>query len=93
MFSGSQFFGKSDFSRANFQGEASRGGRKVEYDKFKIVNDRLLEDKIEEGDDSTTNDSYLGSVKAVYREVLENYEYRMRYDEAGQLGLEETYSL
>ena len=120
-FSGSQFFGKSDFSRANFQGEAvfnnsefygktrfnyllfegkekvifdienlsnayfmntditgvrfydkaRRRGEKDKADRFKIVNDRLLEDKIEE-EDGRTKDFNLGSIKAVYREVLEN---------------------
>jgi hypothetical protein len=43
-----------------------------------------------------TKDFNLGSVRAVYRNLGENYEYRMRYDEAGQffireIGIERKY--
>ena len=36
-----------------------------------------------------TKDLNLGSIKAVYRNLKENYEYRMRYDEAGQFFIRE----
>jgi hypothetical protein len=57
-------------------------------DKFKVKDERVLEDKIKENDGHT---KYLdlGSVKAVYRSLKENYEYRMRYDEAGQFFIRE----
>ena len=60
------------------------GGQKVKEDRFKIVDERQLEQKIKEKDDHTTKDFNLGSIKAVYRSLRENYEFRMRYDEAGQ---------
>jgi hypothetical protein len=40
-------------------------------------------------DGNTTDDINLGSIKAVYRNLRENYEYRMRYDEAGQFFIRE----
>src|SRR5919112_5517195 len=39
--------------------------------------------------DGHTKDFNLGSIKAVYRNLRENYEYRMRYDEAGQFFIRE----
>jgi hypothetical protein len=36
-----------------------------------------------------TKDFNLGSVRAVYRNLREYYEYRMRYDEAGQFFIRE----
>jgi hypothetical protein len=39
--------------------------------------------------DGGTKDFNLGSIKAVYRSLRENYEYRMRYDEAGQFFIRE----
>ena len=38
---------------------------------------------------SYTKDFNLGSIKAVYRNLRENYEYRMRWDEAGQFFIRE----
>ena len=43
----------------------------------------------EEKDGDTIKDFNLGSIKAVYRNLRENYEYRMRYDEAGQFFIRE----
>jgi hypothetical protein len=66
------------------------GGKKVKEDRFKIIDERLLEGKIKEKDGHTTNKNFnLGSIKAVYRSIRENYEYRMRYDEAGQFFIRE----
>jgi hypothetical protein len=65
------------------------GGQKVKEDRFKIVDERQLEQKIKEKDDHTTKDFNLGSIKAVYRSLRENYEFRMRYDEAGQFFIRE----
>ena len=65
------------------------GGKKVKEDRFKIIDERLLEEKIKEKDGHTSKDFNLGSIKAVYRSIRENYEYRMRYDEAGQFFIRE----
>jgi hypothetical protein len=53
------------------------------------LDERLLEDKIKEKDTHSTKDCNLGSIKAVYRGLRENYEYRMRYDEADQFFIRE----
>jgi hypothetical protein len=53
------------------------GGQKVKEDRFKTVDERLLEEEIKEKDGHTTKDFNLGSIKAVYRNLRENYEYRM----------------
>jgi hypothetical protein len=63
------------------------GGKKV---KFKIRDEILLKREINKDKDGhTTKDFNLGSIKAVYRNLRENYEYRMRYDEAGQFFIRE----
>ena len=93
-------FLNTDITRVRFSYEAGWGEKKVEYDKFwggrkvkeerfKILDERLLEDKIKEKDTHSTKDCNLGSIKAVYRGLRENYEYRMRYDEAGQFFIRE----
>jgi uncharacterized protein YjbI with pentapeptide repeats len=94
-------FMNTDLTGVRFSDKARWGGKKVEYDKFwggkkvkedrfKIIDERLLEEKInKEKDDHTTKDFNLGSIKAVYRSLRENYEYRMRYDEAGQFFIRE----
>jgi uncharacterized protein YjbI with pentapeptide repeats len=64
-------------------------GKKTKEDRFKIVDEKLLEEEIKEKDTDTIKDFNLGSVKAVYRNLRENYEYRMRYDEAGQFFIRE----
>ena len=90
----------TDITGVRFSDKARWGEGKVEYDKFwrrqkvkedrfKIVDERLLDEEIKRSDDHTTKDFNLGSVKAVYRELRENYEYRMRYDEAGQFFVRE----
>ena len=66
------------------------GRKKVKEDRFRIVDERLLEEGINKDKDShSTKDFNLGSIKAVYRNLRENYEYRMRYDEAGQFFIRE----
>ncbi len=91
----------TDITGVRFSDKARWGEKNVEYDKFwrgkkakegkfKIVDERLLEEKInKEKDSHTTKDFNLGSIKAVYRNLRENYEYRMRYDEAGQFFIRE----
>ena len=93
-------FMNTDITRVRFSDEIRWGERKVEYDKFwggkkvteekfKIIEERLLEEKIKEKDSHTIKDFNLGSIKAVYRGLRENYEYRMRYDEAGEFFIRE----
>jgi hypothetical protein len=81
----------TDITGVRFSDNA-RWGREgdTKEDRFKILDERLLEDEInKENDRHTTKDFNLGSIKAVYRNLRENYEYRMRYDEAGQFFIRE----
>ena len=57
-------------------------------DKFKVIDERDLEYRIGLKGISIT-DINLGSIKAVYRSLRENYEYRMTDDEAGQFFVRE----
>jgi hypothetical protein len=108
-------FMNTDITGVRFSDEARWREKKVEHDKVKIIDERLLEEKIkekehiqeadeeqepesepesalqedEEKDGDTSKDFTLGSIKAVYRNLRENYEYRMRYDEAGQFFIRE----
>jgi len=50
-------------------------------DKFKVFEEELLE--------TNPTSVSLGSVMAVYRNLRENYEFRLRYDEAGQFFFKE----
>jgi hypothetical protein len=82
-------FIKTDIIGVRFSDNARWGEKKVEYDKlwrrkkvkedkFKIIDERLLEEKInKERGGYTTTYFNLGSIKAVYRSLRENYEYRM----------------
>ena len=51
------------------------GGEKDKEDRFKIIDERLLEKNIKEKDGHTSKDFNLGSIKSVYRSLRENYEY------------------
>jgi hypothetical protein len=78
---------RTDITGIEFS-EKARWGERVK-DRFKVLDERQLEEKIKESDSQTTKDLNLGSIKAVYRNLRENYEYRMRYDEAGQFFIRE----
>ena len=93
-------FMNTDLTGVRFSDEARWGEKKVEYhkfwrrkkvkeDRFKIRDERILEEKIKGSDGHTTKDFNLGSIKAVYRSLRENYENRMRWDEAGQFFIRE----
>jgi hypothetical protein len=86
---GIRFSDKARWGEMKVEYDKFWGGKKVKEDRFKIVDERLLEKKINEQDSHTTKDFNLGSIKAVYRSLRENYEYRMRYDEAGQFFIRE----
>ena len=106
-------FMNTDLTGVRFSDKARWGGEEnTKEDRFKIVDERLLEKEIErkkrnkknikpaieneraiqedeKKDGDTTKEFNLGSIKAVYRNLRENYEYRMRYDEAGQFFIRE----
>jgi uncharacterized protein YjbI with pentapeptide repeats len=83
------YFMNTDITGVRFSENASWGGKKAKEDRFKIIDERLLEKEVKEKDGHTTKDFNLGTIKAVYRSLRENYEYRMRYDEAGQFFIRE----
>lgn len=56
-------------------------------DKFKTIDERKLEEKIKKY--GKTKKVNLASIKAVYRSLRDNYEYRMRYDESSQFFIRE----
>jgi hypothetical protein len=60
----------------------------------RIVEERELEKSLKDSPESTLKDASgrkitLDSIKAVYRNLRENYEYRLRYDEAGKFFIRE----
>ena len=84
-------FMNTDITGVRFRDKArwGIGEEKAKEDRFKIRDERLLEKEVKEKDGHTIKDFNLGSIKAVYRSLRENYEYRMRYDEAGQFFIRE----
>jgi uncharacterized protein YjbI with pentapeptide repeats len=77
----------TDITRVRFSDRA-RWGKK---DKFKVVEEEMLEDSLIGNSPLQVNEGQasLGSVMAVYRNLRENYEYRLRYDEAGKFFFKE----
>lgn len=80
-------FMNTDITRVRF-GDRARWGEK---DKFKVVEKEMLENSLlEKSPQHVTNEQKcspkvsLGGVMAVYRNLRENYEFRLRYDEAGK---------
>jgi hypothetical protein len=71
-------FMNTDITRVRFSDRARWG----KEDKFKITD----EEKLTKSESSPVS---LGSVMAVYRNLRENYEYRLRYDEAGKFFIKE----
>jgi hypothetical protein len=47
------------------------------------------EEKFEQFFEDYPDQVNLGSVKTIYRNLRENYEYRLRYDEAGKFFIRE----
>jgi hypothetical protein len=64
------------------------------FERFKIFDERRFEDCINKNE-TTTNSNLekeglsLGTIQTSYRNLRENYEYRLRYDEAGQFFVRE----
>ena len=79
----SQFsFMNTDITRVRFSDRARWG----KQDKFKVLEEKMLEDFLFKRSPQQVS---LGSVMAVYRNLRENYEFRLRYDEAGKFFIKE----
>ncbi len=74
-------FVNTDITRVRFGEDVMWG------DKFKVREEREIEDQLKTKNSAT--DIQLGDVLAVYRNLRENYEFRMRYDEAGEFFVRE----
>jgi hypothetical protein len=70
-------FANTDITRIRFSEIARWGEGKKDKDRFKIIEERWLEE-------SRENLINLEGAMAVYRDLRENYEFRLRYDEAGK---------
>jgi hypothetical protein len=75
----------TDISRVKFAEEAFWGGDKG----FTVLDERELELKLKGKKSGVENDPELESIKAIYRNLRENCEYRLRYDDAGQFFIRE----
>jgi hypothetical protein len=76
-------FMNTDITKVRFS-EAAKWGEK---DKFKVIEERWLEE-LASGKEPKPSIT-VGTVMAVYRNLRENYEYRLGYDEAGEFFLRE----
>lgn len=76
-------FMNSDITRIKFSDKARwrEDERKKGKDRFTVIEEKWLEE--------SRPDISLGSVMAVYRSLRENYEFRLRYDEAGKFFIKE----
>jgi hypothetical protein len=81
-------FLNTDITRVRFMGKTKWGGE----DGFKIIEetflDRILDEKADI-DDFIKVEITIESVLAAYRNLRENYEYRLRYDDAGKVFINE----
>ena len=76
----------SDITRIRFSDKTRwrEDERKKGKDRFTVIEEKWLE-----GSHPKSPDISLGSVMAVYRNLRENYEFRLRYDEAGKFFIKE----
>ena len=80
-------FMNSDITRIRFSDKArwrEDGGKKGK-DRFTVIEEKWLEESYPK----SHPDISLGSVMAVYRNLRENYEFRLRHDEAGKFFIKE----
>jgi hypothetical protein len=75
-------FANTDITRVRFSETARWGMGRKDKDRFKVIEERWLEE-------TPKNIKNLGTVMAVYRNLRENYEFRLRYDEAGKFFVRE----
>ena len=78
-------FADSDITKIRFGDKITWGGK----DNFTIIEEEWLKNKVKEDKSSTEQDVSLGLVLSVYRNLRENYEFRLRYDEAGKFFIKE----
>ena len=82
-------FMNTDITRVRF----SEGAKWGEKEKFKVIEEEWLEKlakgEINEQQNTQQESTTLESVITVYRNLRENYEYRLRYDEAGKFFIKE----
>jgi uncharacterized protein YjbI with pentapeptide repeats len=88
-------FINTDITGVIFGDNTRFGVSKKEKDRFKIIDERKFEKIVAHKDkiktDSTLKNERLslGNILASYRNLRENYEYRLRYDEAGKFFIRE----
>jgi uncharacterized protein YjbI with pentapeptide repeats len=81
-------FVNTDISRVRFD-EHVRFGEK-EYGRFKIIDDWQMEMSMDDTNFRAAAAIHpMGAILSVYRNLRENYEFRMRYDEAGEFFIRE----
>ena len=78
-------FLNTDISRVKFAENICWGGDKG----FTVIDERELESKLKKKKAGVEDNPDLESIKAIYRNLRENCEYRLRYDEAGQFFIRE----
>jgi hypothetical protein len=82
-------FRDSDITRIRFGDEISWGGR----DEFTIIEEQWLKEQVrkeQKGEKQKAEGQVsLEDVLSVYRNLRENYEFRLRYDEAGKFFIKE----
>ena len=74
-------FMNTDITRIRISNKARWG--KENENKFKVIEEYWLEEQIK-GKESPLELLTSGTVIAIYRNLRENYEFRLRYDEAGK---------
>jgi hypothetical protein len=86
-------FFNTDITRILFHENARFDKSEPKNEKFKIFDERIFVKSVDEEKDITNNLTRkripVGNILASYRNLRENYEYRLRYDEAGQFFVRE----
>jgi uncharacterized protein YjbI with pentapeptide repeats len=80
-------FADSDITKIRFGDKIRWGGK----DKFMIMDEEELRNKAKGNEKKETNDeeNSMELVLSVYRNLRENYEFRLRYDDAGKFFVKE----
>jgi pentapeptide repeat protein len=78
-------FADSDITRIRFGDKITWGGK----DRFTIFEEEWLRNKVKGQTVSEYENVSLGLVLSVYRNLRENYEFRLRYDDAGKFFIKE----
>ena len=80
-------FINTDITRIRFSDKIAFGGR----DKFTIIEEKWLDDISKKGKNNIEKRRIvsLGGVLSVYRNLRENYEFRLQFDEAGKFFIRE----